>query len=151
VSSLHIIYASGSGHTEYVVDLLSDALKGKGIEVEKQRAELTKIDDFDRGDVLLLACGSWNTGGPEGQLQPFMYDLLLGRAQNVNLNGRKCVVIGLGDERYFYTARAGDHLEEFVQERGGELILETLLIINEPYGQEEKIKKWGDTLLKILS
>ena len=152
VPTLFIIYASTSGHTEYVIDTLVDFLKGKGTKnVTKQIAEKTQADDLLKGDVLLLASSTWNTGNVEGQLNPHMFALLLDRAKAVDLKGKMVVVIGLGDERYFYTANSVNHLKEFVASHGGTLILDPLEILNEPYGQEKKIQEWGAKLLKILS
>jgi hypothetical protein len=69
---LHIVFASTSGHTEYVVDTLIDSLKGivPEWEIEKTMAEKTQPQDLLRGDVLVLASATWNTGGIEGQLNP---------------------------------------------------------------------------------
>ena len=69
---LHIIFASTSGHTEYVVDSLIDSLKdiAQGWEIEKTMAETTQPQDLLRGDVLLLASATWNTWSIEGQLNP---------------------------------------------------------------------------------
>jgi flavodoxin len=144
--SLHIIYASTSGHTEYVIDHLIGALSG--VEVEKQRVELARPEDLLKGDMLILACGTWNTGSIEGQLNPHMYDFLLGRAAGVDLKGKEVAVIGLGDERYHFTCKAADHLEEFVKSHYGQLHNPTLRIINEPYGQEDKVKTWANKLLQ---
>jgi hypothetical protein len=35
-------------------------------------AEKTQPDDLLTGNVLVLACATWNTGGSEGQLNPHM-------------------------------------------------------------------------------
>ena len=149
VSSLHIIFASTSGHTEYVVDTLIASLQGK-LQIEKQWAESAKPEDLLRGDILLLASGSWNTGGIEGQMNPHMHALLKEKAASIDLNKKKVAVIGLGDARYRYTAKAADHLEEFVKTHGGVLICKSLRIINEPYGQEKTVQKWGEQLLGKL-
>lgn len=148
--SLHVIYASTSGHTEYVVDELIAALGGK-VTVEKQRVELAKPEDLARGDVLLLASGTWNTGGAEGQLNPYMHFFLRGAAKDVDLAGKKVLVIGLGDARYHFTARAHDLLVEYVKSHGGTVIEPTLKIINEPYGQEEKVKEWAKAISSHLA
>ncbi len=150
MSSLHIIYASTSGHTEYVVDELIATL-GDKMQVEKQRVELAKPEDFARGDVLLLASGTWNTGGAEGQLNPYMHFFLRGAAKDVDLAGKKVLVIGLGDQRYHFTARAHDLLVEYVQSHGGTVLEPTLKIINEPYGQEEKVKEWAKAIASHLA
>jgi flavodoxin I len=146
---LHIVFASTSGHTEYVVDTLIGSLKGAtpGWVIEETRAEKTQPQDLLSGDVLLLATATWNTGGIEGQLNPHMWGLLHDKAKTLDLAGKPCACIGLGDHRYFYTARAADHLQHYVEAHHGRLIVPTLRIIDEPYGQEEAVRVWGKQLV----
>lgn len=150
---LHIVYASTSGHTEYVIDTLIAyaTLKQPSLRIDKQRAELTRPEDLLTGDVLLLATGTWNTGGVEGQLNPHMHALLKEKAKDINLGAKKCAIIALGDARYRYTAGSSVHAEEYVHTHGGELILHTLKIVNEPYGQEKTVENWADQLLSKIS
>lgn len=150
MQTVHIIYASSSGHTEYVVDVLEKQLQAAGVSVSRQLAESAQPQDLLRGDVLVLGSGTWNTGSVEGQLNPHMHDLLLGRAKDIDLSGKQSALIALGDERYYYTLRAGEYLRTFVQTHGGSLICEQLSIVNEPYGQEERIEKWGVKFLASL-
>lgn len=149
---LHIVYASTSGHTAYVLDTLCDYLKKEMRElvIKKQRAEQTQSDDLLDSDVLLLASSTWNTGGVEGQLNPHMHALLKERARAVNLKKIKCVLIGLGDERYHYTVGALKHLGDFVSEHKGTVLIPALRIVNEPYGQEERVRAWGKELLAAI-
>jgi flavodoxin I len=151
VKSLHIIYASTSGHTEYVVNEALKIWQAKGLSVEVQQAELVKPEDFARGDVLVLGSGSWNTGGVEGQMNPYMHELLLGRAKAVDLGGRPVLLIALGDDRYFYTARSGEYMRQFVLTHNGKLLDPALMIINEPYGQESKVQRWAEAVFHKLS
>jgi flavodoxin I len=145
---LHIVFASTSGHTAYVVDALIDSLKSTpGWKIEETMAERTQPHDLLSGDVLLLASATWNTGGTEGQLNPHMWMLLEDKAKTLDLAGKPCACIGLGDHRYFYTARAADHLQHYVDAHHGRLIVPTLKIINEPYGQEEAVRAWGNQLV----
>jgi flavodoxin I len=146
---LRIVFASTSGHTEYVVDALIKSLKGiaPGWEMEKTMAEKTQPQDLLRGDILLLAAATWNTGGTEGQLNPHMWVLLLDKAKNLDLALKPCACIGLGDHRYFYTARAADLLEHYVKAHHGRLVLPTLKIIDEPYGQEQTVRLWAKQLV----
>jgi flavodoxin I len=145
---LHIVFASTSGHTEYVVDALVESLKSAtpGWKIEATMAEKTQPKDLLSGDVLLLASSTWNTGGVEGQLNPHMWVLLQDKAKTLDLAGKPCACIGLGDHRYFYTARAADHLQNYVEAHHGRLIVPTLTIIDEPYGQEEAVRAWGKQL-----
>lgn len=151
VSSVHIIFASTSGHTEFVVDVIIPLLKDAGHAVTKQRVELAKPEDLLKGDTLILASGTWNTGGIEGQLNPHMHAFVYGPAKGADLKGRNVAIIALGDERYHYTARAGEHLRTFIESHGGKILGEPLTVVNEPYGQEEKVEEWGKALVNSLT
>ena len=110
------------------------------------RVELAKPEDLLKGDLLILASGTWNTGGAEGQLNPHMHEFVWGRAKDAMLTGKKVAIIALGDERYRYTAQAGKHLRQFVETHGGTPIEPQLKIVNEPYGQEKAITDWTKQL-----
>ncbi len=143
---LRAIYASTSGHTEYVVQALSERL-GSQADVVLQRAEQAQLVDLRAGDILLLASGTWNTGGVEGQLNPHMHALLHERADQVDLTGLPCLAIGLGDSRYRYTANAAVHLGQFVTDHGGTMLLPALKIVDEPYDRlDDVLKPWLDQL-----
>ena len=146
---LLIVFASTSGHTAYVADTLIDSLKSltPRWEIEEKMAEKTQPQDLLNGDVLLLASSTWNTGSIEGQLNPHMWVLLRDKAKTLDLAGKPCACIGLGDHRYFYAARAADHLQHYVEAHHGRLIVPTLKVIDEPYGQEEAVRVWGKQLV----
>lgn len=150
--SLHIIYASTSGHTEYVVDELCSyfAEKAPDIQIERQRAELAKREDLLRGDVLILGSGTWNYGGVEGQLNMYMHHLLFDRAKDIDLAGKQIAFISLGDDRYRYTTRCTEGFMRFAKLSRAKPLLIPLIVVNEPYGQEERIQKWGEKLLQIV-
>jgi flavodoxin len=149
--TVHVIYASTSGHTEYVVNQVANVLREADISVTVQLAEAAKPEDLTKADLLILASGTWNTGGVEGQLNPHMHDFLRGRAKDAKLNGQKTAILALGDDRYYYTGRAGEHLRVFIQQHGGTVFGDALLVINEPYGQEERVTKWTKKILALLS
>lgn len=153
MSSLHILFASTSGHTEYVVDVLMSSLEKAlpSLAIHKQRAESATPEDLLTGDFLILATGTWNTGGVEGQLNPYMHALLKEKAKNIDLGGKKCAVISLGDHRYRYTCGSAAHAEEYLTTHGGDLAAETLKIVNEPYGQEKKVEEWAARLIPLLA
>lgn len=148
---IRLIYASTAGHTEYVVSALSERLSSSGVEVTMQRAEQATPADLTAGDILLLACGTWNTGGIEGQLNPHMHALLRERADSIDLKNLPCLAIGLGDRRYRYTANAAVLLEKFVTGHGGTMLLPPLKIVDEPYDRlDDVLKPWLDQLLAKL-
>ena len=147
--SLHIVYASTSGNTEYVVDTISNYISTHDSQrsIEKQRAELAEANDLLRGDIVILGSGTWNTGGIEGQLNMYMHRLLEERAKDLDLQGKKMAFICLGDDRYYFRTRCTEHFFRFQREHNGILSLPPLVIVNEPYGQEERIHQWTEKLL----
>lgn len=149
--SIHTIYASTSGHTEYVVDDAMNHFMLDGFTVTKQRAEQASADDLLKGDILVLASGSWNTGGAEGQMNPYLDELLKKKAASIDLTEKKVLLIGLGDDRYRYTVGCLRYMIEFVQTHNGVVVEPVLKIVNEPYGQEEKVKDWVTEIGKQLS
>lgn len=152
VQSVTIIYASGSGHTEWVVERVVGALAKalSSLKVKVIRAEQAKPENLLEGDLLLLASSTWNTGGIEGQLHPYMFALLNGAAKAVDLQKKPCAMIALGDDRYYYTVRASEHLRAFIMSHNGTLALDALAIINEPYNQEERIDSWTKKFVTVL-
>lgn len=146
--SLRILYASTSGHTEYVVGIALQTLAelfGDWL-LSAQRVEQATPEDLTRADVLILASGSWNTGGIEGQMNPYMHFFLHKKANTVDLAGKPVGIIALGDDRYRFTAAAGDHLRAFVESHNGTVLEPQLRIVNEPYGQEEAVRTWASEL-----
>lgn len=146
---ISIIYASTSGHTEYVMQILAETLRSAGAEVHSVRAEQAAEGDLKKGDLTVLASGTWDADGVEGQLNPHM-KAFFDRVEGTGLEGRKLAFVGLGDTRFRYTARAIEHLQKFRMAKKAVQLLPPLLIINEPYGQEETVKRWGTKVLAAL-
>ncbi len=153
IRTLTIIYTTGTGHTEFVVDTVIASLLEScpTLRVTKQRAETSKPEDMKKSDALLLACGSWNTNNAEGMLSPYMHDLLVVRAAKEDLQGMPTAVIGLGDERYFFTAKAADRMADFCATHNAKLLLPPLKIINDPYDQAPKIQAWTKEFVTKIS
>lgn len=143
------IYASTSGHTQYVVNVLTTffAKQLPGMQVRLVLAELATSADVESAEILVLGSGTWNTGGVEGQLNPHMDEFLKRRADGVSLDGKSCTLIALGDQRYYYTARASEHLRSYIVTHGGKVFCDPLTILNDPYGQEDRVLQWGKKFL----
>lgn len=152
IRTLSIIFTTGTGHTEFVVDTVIAALSSSvpDVRIIKQRAESSQPEDMIKSDALILACGTWNTNNVEGQPSPYMFDLLV-RSAKQELQGIPAAVIGLGDERYFFKARAADKLTEYLQSHQATILLPALKILNEPFEQTAKMIAWAKELSKALS
>jgi flavodoxin I len=133
-----------------VVEALIDSLKSTTprLEVEETMAEKARPQDLLSGDFLLLASSTWNTGGIEGQLNPRMWALLQDKAKTLDLAGKPCACIGLGDHRYFYTARLVYYLERW-NNQPAMMAFDVVLQMIRPYGQEEVVRVWGKQLADV--
>ncbi len=153
LSSLHFIFASTSGNTEHVVNTLIKYVRTSvpSVQIERQTAELADPKDLLRGDVLILGSGTWNTGGTEGQLNMYMHALLHDRAKDFDLRGKPITFISLGDDRYYFRTRCTEHFLRFQREHNGMLFIPPFVMVNEPYGQEERIHRWGEKLLNRMA
>jgi flavodoxin len=151
--SLHIICASTSGNTDYVVETLKEHLSSaqKDLTVTVQRAEEAEAKDMERGDVLLLASSTWNYDAVEGYLNMHMREFLEKRAKDADLSGKPVALIILGDDRYYYTGRGTERFMQYLMGHNGKSCTMPLIIINEPYGQEEKITEWADKLMTCFA
>lgn len=149
MKSIHIIYASTSGNTEHVVDtLMADlAAKYSNFTVTSQRAEEVKEEDVLGPDVLIMASGTWNYDAVEGYLNMHMRELLEKRIKDIDLGGKPIAFISLGDDRYYYTGRATERFIQFAMAHNAKQCTMPLIIINDPYGQEEKVTQWTEKLV----
>lgn len=149
MNSLHIIYASTSGHTEYVVNRVVEYIHTHAptLQIAKQKAEVAEPTDLLEGDILILGSGTWNTGGMEGQLNTHMHVLLEEKGINVDLKNKPITFISLGDDRYYFRTRCTEHFLRFQREHNGNLFMPPLVLVNEPYEQEQKIDHWAAALL----
>lgn len=151
--SLHIIFASTSGNTEHVVDTLVEHLGNTQPEltVTTQRAEEAEPDDLKKGDVLLLASSTWNYDAVEGYLNMHMREFLEKRCKDADLAGTPVALIILGDDRYYYTGRGTERFMQFLMSHNGKSCTMPLLMINDPYGQEDKVAAWCDKLMQCFA
>jgi flavodoxin I len=143
-----IIYATYSGGTETAVNILADALKAKNVTVELKSPLQTEPADLAKFDLIVLASPTWDMNGKEGQPHedylPFME-----KFGNDGLNGKKLVIMGLGDSSYPKFCGSVDVLEKFVLDAKGILSAPSLRIDGFFFNQEkhtQSIKDWAAKL-----
>jgi flavodoxin I len=154
VKTLLFAYASTSGHTEYVCALAAEFFtqKKRNFTTILQPIETISEQDLREADAIILASGTWNTEGIEGQLNPYMYRFVHNDFADFDFKKVPVLVIGCGDDRYRYTCRAAQYLEEYVDAHNAKRIEPTLRMINEPYHQHRAIEEWCDAIIpKIFS
>lgn len=124
-----IIYATNSGGTQQVADLVAEVFRRAGHTVTLKRAYEPGADDFEPHDLVVLGSCTWerfeNKKRLDGQLQQHMHDLVTAMAGQ-SLPEKKFAVFGLGDSGFTHFCAAADHLEKFVADLGGKLIAPTM-------------------------
>lgn len=148
IRSLSIITASTSGHTDMVLDVVQSHLSSAlpHLVVRRVRAEQAQRSDIASSDAVVLGSGTWNTGGVEGQLNPHMHAFLFQRLAGASFDGKALAVVSLGDDRYYFTTRCTEHFLRFQRATRMSALCAPLIIVNEPYGQEERMLAWARKL-----
>lgn len=152
-----IVYATNSSGTQSVSQLLGALLEKAGHRVTVVRASDAAPRDLLNYDAVLLGSCTWLGKGKglaaEGQLQEHM-SAFVEQAQLLDLAHKPCAVFGLGDSSYTHFCAAADHLEKFVQEHGGRLIVPSLRIDGYYFDRDQNdklVNDWGQGVIHALS
>ena len=102
-----IVYASMTGNTEEIADIVAETMEDMGIEVEIE--ECTQVDaaDFQDADICVLASYTYDEGTLPDEILDFYEDLL-----ELDLTGKIFGVCGSGDTFYDYFCKAVDDFEQ---------------------------------------
>ncbi|UTL74160.1 flavodoxin [Bacillus halotolerans] len=132
-----LVYATMSGNTEAMADLIEKGLREAEAEVD--RFEAMDIDDADLfNDYEHIILGTYTWG--DGDLPDEFLDLAE-EMEALDFTGKTCAVFGSGDTAYEYFCGAVDTLEEKIKERGGEIVLPSVKVEMNPEGEEEEVLK----------
>jgi flavodoxin I len=133
VATILIAYASLSGSTEEIADLLKSRLEQLGHSIDLREMEQTDVQILLKYDAFLIGAYTWGDGELPYEAEDF-YEALL----QVNLTGKKAAVFGSGDTAYAKFCEAVDILEQRIKECGADLVCEGLKIEYTPSTQDEK-------------
>lgn len=146
---IHIIYASTSGNTEFVMDKVAEIWRGMGKEVFLHRSEMTDISVIKDNQHFLLATSTWD----HGTINPF-FDKLLAQMKETDLSGKKSAFIGLGDRRYekHYFCTGMTLLKEVWEDKKGVAIGIGLTIGREPFDEliDKMVRNWADKTIVLF-
>ncbi|MCC2929659.1 MULTISPECIES: flavodoxin [Bacillus] len=135
-----LVYATMSGNTEAMADLIEKGLQEAEAEVD--RFEAMDIDDaelFNDYEHIILGTYTWG----DGDLPDEFLDLAE-EMDALDFTGKTCAVFGSGDTAYEFFCGAVDTLEEKIKDRGGEIVLPSVKVEMNPEGEEEEaLKEFG--------
>lgn len=134
MSKILMVFASMSGNTEEIANLVAEGIKQAGNEVEIKEIFHAAAKDLLEYDAILLGTYTWGDGELPDDFLDFYEDL-----HNLDLTGKKAAVFGSGDHAYIHFCAAVDILESKLRECGAELVQEGLKIEMSPSGSEVEL------------
>jgi len=148
MKSILLIYGSTGGNTEMVAEYIAGILQKHNFKTKVQRAELSKASDMLDFDACILASPTYG----HGLLEEYMAKFLKG-LKEIDLKGKLCAVIGLGDPKYEaqYHIESAPILEKKLSSAGGKIILPALRISRTPVMHlKGLIPNWTEQLITKL-
>lgn len=145
MSKVLLVYASMSGNTEAIADLVEAGLKDEGVTVDCKEvvdADASSMTDYDG---VILGAYTWGEGELPDEFLDF-YDDMAG----TDLSGKKCAVFGSGSTAYDVFCGAVDLLESMIEEKGGSLVLEGMKVEEYPE-DEDACTKFGADFAKAVN
>jgi flavodoxin short chain len=141
-----IAYASMTGNTEGISEILEDAFKELGADVERAEAEDVESDFFEDANVCVIATYTYN----DGEL-PFDFEDFYGNLPEQDLQGKVFGVVGSGDSELYpdYFCKAAEDFEEAFIKTGAAKGHETVKIENAAEGEDiDHLKAFAKALLE---
>lgn len=149
MAKIDIIYGSGGGNTRLVCQTLVKYLQEFGYNVVLHNVFEYKDDVLPISDCLLLASPTYGHGVLEEGMEKFVQQF-----DTYSLKGQICSVVALGDTAYEkdYLLESANTLTQFIEKRGGTMILRPLKVVNSPLPFLAKgVKMWATKLHTLLT
>lgn len=142
---IDIIYASTSGNTEMIAEVVGKRLETLGVEIILRRAELTTIREISKSKSYIFATSTWE----HGELNPYFSNLYK-EMRDFDFKEIKGAFIGLGDTRYepVFFAEGIKLLRKRFIENNGDDRGRTLFINGDPYPWIDEAEEWAGDILE---
>ncbi|OLP63189.1 Flavodoxin [Bacillus pumilus] len=140
-----LVYATMSGNTEAMADLIEKGLTEAGANVDRHEAMDIDADVLNDYSHIILGAYTWGDGDLPDDFMDLYEDM-----EELDLTGKSFAVFGSGDTSYDHFCGAVDVIEEKVKELGGEMILPSVKIEFNPEGdEEEQLISFGKQFVQI--
>lgn len=116
-----IVYASLTGNTEEMSEIIESGVKEADIEVVRQDAYDAKAADLLKYDGIIIGAYTWGDGELPDEFLDFYEEL-----EELDLSGKKAAVFGSGDTSYPHYCGAVDIIENKLRELGADIVHESL-------------------------
>ncbi|MEB4860814.1 flavodoxin [Priestia megaterium] len=132
MAKILIAYASMSGNTEEIAELIKSNFEPFDYDIDIEKIEHLDIQKLVEYDGILLGVYTWGNGDLPYEVEDF-YDEI----ENVDLTGKKAAIFGSGDRSYPEFCAAVDLLEEKLELSGLEIVQKGLKIELAPETEED--------------
>ncbi|CAK8583739.1 MULTISPECIES: flavodoxin [Priestia] len=132
MAKILIAYASMSGNTEEIAELIKSNFEPFDYDIDIEKIEHLDIQKLVEYDGILLGVYTWGNGDLPYEVEDF-YDEI----ENVDLTGKKAAIFGSGDRSYPEFCAAVDLLEEKLELSGVEIVQKGLKIELAPETEED--------------
>lgn len=139
-----IVYASMTGNTEGISEIIEDQFIDAGLEVEREECTDVDPDFFEDADICIVATYTYGDGELPFELEDFFADL-----EEEDLEDKLFGVVGSGDTEYgeYFCQSARDFVEQF-KKTGATEGAEMVEIENEADGEDiERLQAFVDQLV----
>ncbi|MGX7059088.1 flavodoxin [Vagococcus humatus] len=102
-----IVYASLTGNTEEIADIVAEALENYDIDVEQHECTEVDADEFEDADLCIVATYTYGEGDLPDEIVDFYEDL-----EELDLSGKIFGVVGSGDTFYDFFCKSVDDFEQ---------------------------------------
>ncbi|MCI5870878.1 MULTISPECIES: flavodoxin [unclassified Streptococcus] len=101
-----IVYASMTGNTEEIADIVADKLRELGVDVDVDECTTVDADEFQDVDIAVVASYTYGDGDLPDEIVDFYEDL-----KDLDLTGKVYGVVGSGDTFYDYFCKSVDDFD----------------------------------------
>lgn len=139
--------------TNMASEIVAEELRKLSHDVTVKDISEIQFPELEGNNLIILGSPSWDFENQTGQPHQHFIDFI-NASKDKKLTGGKFAIFGLGDSTYEHFCGAVDHLEAFVKQLEGVLVVESLRIDGFYFNQtenEEKIKTWTAGLQSKLS
>ncbi|MGT2835850.1 flavodoxin [Streptococcus hyointestinalis] len=137
-----IIYASMTGNTEEIADIVGQKLEELGHDVEVDECTTVDASDFEDADLAIVATYTYGDSDLPDEIVDLYEDLA-----DLDLSGKIYGVVGSGDTFYDYFCKAVDDFEEQFAQTGAEKGAESVKVDLAAEDEDiEKLEAFAETL-----
>ncbi|WP_159882213.1 flavodoxin [Paenibacillus puerhi] len=147
MSSIIIVYASMTGNTEEMAELIAEGVRSAGIEPVLKSVLDASASELEQYAGIILGAYTWGDGDLPDEMLDFYEEM-----DDIRLAGRKAAVFGSADSSYPVYGGAVDTLLDKLKELGAEVELEGFKVELSPsLGEKEQCRQLGSKLAASLS